>query len=56
MTVPLYCPALLRLWRDGLIPHGDVVDVDADHTGAGASFRVGVCDCRPFISVRQEAA
>jgi hypothetical protein len=58
MTVnaPNYLAAILRLWQSGAIARGDVVNVDIQHDHWCAYFRDGVCDCRPFVSVRPEAA
>ena len=56
MNAPAYLPALLKLWRDGLIPNGRVIHVDVQHTESCMFLHVGVCDCRPFVAIRKEAA
>jgi hypothetical protein len=54
--MPAYLPAILKLWRDGLIPSGSVVHLDIGHEAGCRYFRDGICTCRPFASVRQVAA
>ena len=56
VSLPTYLPALMKLWRDGMIPRGQVVNVDVQHDRSCAYFRDGVCDCQPVVTVQREAA
>lgn len=56
MKPSAYLPAILKLWRDGLIAPGKVTHVDIGHDVGCAFFTVGVCDCKPLVTVRRDAA
>lgn len=57
MKAPAYLESIMRLWQSGMIPRGQVVHVDITHDADCAMMAgVGVCDCKPLVTVPREVA
>ena len=57
MKVPAYLDTILRLWQSGVIPRGQVVNVDVQHDSDCALMHgLLACSCEPLVTVRRDAA
>jgi hypothetical protein len=57
MNPPPYLESILRLWKSGVIPRGQVIHVDVVHDSwCGMLNGDGICNCRPLVTVRPREA